>query len=139
MGCNFAHNPGRGFTGENLAVTVTGGAQPTAQESLVRATELWYEEVANYTFSNPPNDCDPGAVCGHYTQVNPNQIWKIYTMNTNSLRCLAFFTLSDSYGSQHARQFAIENFELLFSGKRVKTFQIKFMVEIYFKSLASYW
>ena len=58
----------------------------------MRATASWHDdEVGNYTFST--NDCDPGAVCGHYTQVNPNQIWKIYTIIPwvdNNLRCLVF-------------------------------------------------
>ena len=66
-GCTFAHNGARHlqsseytFVGENLAAT-SGAAD------YVGLVQRWYDEESDYTYSN--NQCDPGKVCGHYTQV----------------------------------------------------------------------
>jgi hypothetical protein len=52
--------------GENLyAVTTAGGPAPSTPGA--DAVESWAEEAADYNYG--PNTCDPGKVCGHYTQV----------------------------------------------------------------------
>ena len=65
--CIWAHNPSRisktfSYVGENI-YTTTGIVSD--YRSVVQS---WYNEVANYHYSS--NTCDPGKVCGHYTQVS---------------------------------------------------------------------
>lgn len=69
-GCNYGHNPGRGFVGENIfASTSPYGARAVVGQ--------WAAEVANYNYAT--NTCTPGQVCGHYTQL----VWR----NTTSVGC----------------------------------------------------
>ncbi|XP_036919179.1 peptidase inhibitor 16 isoform X2 [Sturnira hondurensis] len=59
--CVWGHNKERGRLGENLfAITDEGMDVP-------RAVEEWYLEREHYNLSAA--NCDPGQMCGHYTQV----------------------------------------------------------------------
>lgn len=59
--CVWGHNKERGRRGENLfAITDEGMDVP-------RAVEEWYLEQEHYNLSAA--SCDPGQMCGHYTQV----------------------------------------------------------------------
>lgn len=59
--CVWGHNKERGRRGENLfAITDEGMDVPLAVGN-------WYEEHNYYNFSTAT--CDPGQMCGHYTQV----------------------------------------------------------------------
>ncbi|XP_053527391.1 peptidase inhibitor 16 isoform X2 [Artibeus jamaicensis] len=59
--CVWGHNKERGRRGENLfAITDEGMDVP-------RAVEEWYLEREHYNLSAA--NCDPGQMCGHYTQV----------------------------------------------------------------------
>ncbi len=60
-GCLWEHSMGP--TGENLAA-FSGGATPTT------VVEAWYSEIADYDYDS--NECAPGKMCGHYTQV----VWR---------------------------------------------------------------
>ena len=74
--CIWGHNANRmsktfSYVGENIfTTTVTVSNYGTVVQD-------WYNEVDNYHYSS--NTCDPGKVCGHYTQV----VWA----NSNSLGC----------------------------------------------------
>lgn len=57
----WGHNKERGRRGENLfAITDEGMDVPLAVEN-------WFEEREHYNLSTAT--CDPGQMCGHYTQV----------------------------------------------------------------------
>ena len=73
-GCSYRHNPDLGSLGlgENIAATAPPGAYGTAQ-----VVGLWAGEAADYDHAT--NTCDPGAVCGHYTQI----VWR----DTTALGC----------------------------------------------------
>lgn len=59
--CVWGHNKERGRRGENLfAISDEGMDVPLAVEN-------WYEEREHYNLSTAT--CDPGQMCGHYTQV----------------------------------------------------------------------
>nr|XP_048307211.1 peptidase inhibitor 16 isoform X2 [Myodes glareolus] len=59
--CVWGHNKERGRRGENLfAITDEGMDVPLAVEN-------WFEEREHYNLSTAA--CDPGQMCGHYTQV----------------------------------------------------------------------
>ncbi|XP_012885030.1 PREDICTED: peptidase inhibitor 16 [Dipodomys ordii] len=59
--CVWGHNTERGRRGENLfAITDEGMDVPLAVEE-------WHQERQHYNLSAAA--CDPGQVCGHYTQV----------------------------------------------------------------------
>ncbi|XP_024413763.2 peptidase inhibitor 16 isoform X2 [Desmodus rotundus] len=59
--CVWGHNKERGRRGENLfAITDEGMDVP-------RAVEEWYLEREHYNLSAA--NCEPGQMCGHYTQV----------------------------------------------------------------------
>ncbi|XP_036023678.1 peptidase inhibitor 16 isoform X2 [Onychomys torridus] len=59
--CVWGHNKERGRRGENLfAITDQGMDVPLAVGN-------WYEEREHYNFSTAT--CEPGQMCGHYTQV----------------------------------------------------------------------
>ncbi|XP_039712071.1 peptidase inhibitor 16 isoform X3 [Pteropus medius] len=59
--CVWGHNKARGKRGENLfAITDEGMDVPLAVEE-------WYLEHEHYNLSTAT--CDPGQMCGHYTQV----------------------------------------------------------------------
>ena len=65
--CEFAHpdpkvHPQYSGSGQNLAVT--GGSPRNVTQMAV----MWYNEVAHYHYDT--HTCDPGKVCGHYTQVS---------------------------------------------------------------------
>jgi len=64
--CRFEHNPDLKDQklGENLA------AFSDATGSVGKAVGNWVAEAADYDLE--ANRCDPGAVCGHYTQV----VWR---------------------------------------------------------------
>lgn len=59
--CVWGHNKDRGRRGENLfAITDEGLDVPLAVEG-------WHLEREHYNLST--GTCDPGQMCGHYTQV----------------------------------------------------------------------
>ena len=66
--CVFNHNDGRtnqqqtfSYVGENHAINTAPNVKHT---NMVKG---WYDEVADFNYGG--NQCNPGAVCGHYTQV----------------------------------------------------------------------
>ncbi|XP_021489107.1 peptidase inhibitor 16 [Meriones unguiculatus] len=60
--CVWGHNKERGQRGENLfAITEDDGVD------VPLAVANWYEEREHYNLSS--GACDPGQMCGHYTQV----------------------------------------------------------------------
>ena len=72
-GCSYAHNPGRGALGENIAAT----APPGAYDATRVVDDLWAAEADHYDYAT--NTCAPGQVCGHYTQI----VWR----DTTALGC----------------------------------------------------
>jgi uncharacterized protein YkwD len=64
--CTWQHNPGRGFLGENIF----GGSGNWLSNGAVSAVELWAAETAYYDYAS--NSCQPGEMCGHYTQI----VWR---------------------------------------------------------------
>jgi cysteine-rich secretory family protein len=83
--CVWDHNPnrtseygalvgGNTYVGENLAVYLTTGSPPDLVNS---ALDLWFEEVANYTYG--PFDNSDFEAAGHYTQI----VWA----NTHRVGC----------------------------------------------------
>jgi pathogenesis-related protein 1 len=62
-GCNWEHNPGRGFLGENIAAFSS-----SLSNAPLHAVELWAGEADDYDYAS--NDCS--GVCGHYTQI----VWR---------------------------------------------------------------
>ncbi|XP_036095404.1 peptidase inhibitor 16 isoform X1 [Rousettus aegyptiacus] len=73
--CVWGHNKERGRRGENLfAITDEGMDVPLAVEE-------WYLEREHYNLSTAT--CDPGQMCGHYTQV----VWA----KTERIGCGAHF------------------------------------------------
>lgn len=64
-GCVWAHDPTREFrdsvAGENLAASTSPSATPAS------LNQLWIDEKTDWSCAQ--DRCDPGAVCGHYTQV----------------------------------------------------------------------
>ncbi|XP_054779226.1 pathogenesis-related protein 1-like [Prosopis cineraria] len=69
--CQLVHSDGNGGKyGENLAWS-------SGDLSGTDAVKLWVDEKAYYHYDS--NTCDPGKVCGHYTQV----VWK----NSASVGC----------------------------------------------------
>ncbi len=69
-GCGFKHRPNNKY-GENLFRGTSG--YYTAAD----AVDSWGEEKNDYNYDT--NKCNPGAVCGHYTQI----VWK----NTTKVGC----------------------------------------------------
>jgi hypothetical protein len=67
-GCVFEHSVGA--YGENLALFSWEG-EP------VEAVEGWFSEIEYYDYGT--NRCDPGEMCGHYTQV----VWR----DTENIGC----------------------------------------------------
>lgn len=64
--CVWGHNKERGRRGENLfAITGEGMDVPLAVGN-------WHEEHAHYNLSTAT--CDPGQMCGHYTQVTASAV-----------------------------------------------------------------
>lgn len=59
--CDFNHSDNQ--YGENLYVS-------SAENEGTRAVESWAEEVDDYQYES--NQCRPGAMCGHYTQI----VWR---------------------------------------------------------------
>jgi hypothetical protein len=70
-GCVWAHNPGRGFVGENLYAQTGTAGTPT------NAVNLWSAEAQNYNWLT--NTCAAGQDCSHYTQI----VWA----STTSVGC----------------------------------------------------
>jgi hypothetical protein len=68
QGCNYAHNPGRGQRGENIAAA-TGLGSATA----ATVVGWWAGEWPDYDHAS--NGCAAGKVCGHYTQL----VWRTTT------------------------------------------------------------
>lgn len=69
--CRFEHSHGR--YGENLYARPL----PTSPSAVVRA---WAGEVDDWSrVSNDQGECEPGKMCGHYTQI----VWR----ETHSLGC----------------------------------------------------
>ncbi len=73
-GCQFAHNPGRGFYGENIYAS-------TNSPSPANIVSLWASEAQYYNLS--ANTCAAGQICGHYTQL----VWN----TTTSVGCATQF------------------------------------------------
>lgn len=69
QGCQFKHS--KSPYGENLFKGTVG--YYTAED----AVDAWGEEKADYNYEK--NDCTPGKMCGHYTQI----VWK----NTTEVGC----------------------------------------------------
>lgn len=69
-GCGFEHRPDNKY-GENL-FKGTSGAFDAAY-----VVDAWASEKSDYNYDN--NKCDPGKVCGHYTQI----VWQ----NTKKVGC----------------------------------------------------
>ncbi|KAL9231942.1 hypothetical protein vseg_007100 [Gypsophila vaccaria] len=67
--CALQHSTTQVY-GENIAMS-TGDLSPEL------AIKLWVEEKPDYHYQ--ANNCNPGKMCGHYTQV----VWK----NTKSIGC----------------------------------------------------
>lgn len=57
----WGHNKERGRRGENLFAIMDGGMDVSL------AVEEWHNEHEHYNLSAAT--CDPGQMCGHYTQV----------------------------------------------------------------------
>ena len=64
-GCNYQHNAGRGFRGENIAASA-----PPNRWTLADAVAAWAGEAPDYDYTR--NACAPGKQCGHYTQI----VWR---------------------------------------------------------------
>lgn len=64
--CTWQHNPGRGFLGENIF----GGSGDWLASGALSAVEMWAAEDEFYDYDS--NSCQPGEVCGHYTQI----VWR---------------------------------------------------------------
>jgi len=64
--CTWQHNPGRGFLGENIFA----GSGNWLSNGALSAVELWAAEDEFYDYAS--NSCEPGEVCGHYTQI----VWR---------------------------------------------------------------
>jgi pathogenesis-related protein 1 len=64
-GCNFIHNPGRGFLGENIYACAGSGCATNATMDSITS---WASEAADYDYAS--NTCS--GVCGHYTQI----VWR---------------------------------------------------------------
>ncbi|XP_077017752.1 peptidase inhibitor 16-like isoform X1 [Tamandua tetradactyla] len=73
--CQWAHNPNRGWRGENL-FAMTGSSI-----DLPLGVSEWHSEHNVYNFT--ANTCKPGKVCGHYTQV----VWA----DSNRVGCGTYF------------------------------------------------
>ena len=81
--CTWGHNKNRqtktfSYVGENI-FTTTGTVS-----NYGTVVQDWYNEVANYRYSS--NTCDPGKVCGHYTQVST--LTHMYTPLSSELSTL---------------------------------------------------
>jgi hypothetical protein len=74
-GCKLEHSRGSGF-GENLAANWGSGswAKPRSPDQVVG---MWTKEEQWYNYNS--NKCQPGKMCGHYTQV----VWA----NTSKVGC----------------------------------------------------
>jgi uncharacterized protein YkwD len=64
LGCTMAHNPDRGNYGENVYWAM--GSTPSPKD----VVDAWGSEIVDYDYAT--NSCQPGKVCGHYTQV----VWR---------------------------------------------------------------
>ena len=62
-GCVWDHSSTE--LGENIFYS--WNTNPNAKREANEAVDWWVAEEANYTYSS--NTCEPGQVCGHYTQV----------------------------------------------------------------------
>ena len=87
--CQMRHsNPGSKY-GENLywasAIMWSDGRRELQKVSPETPVENWASEKANYSYAD--NSCEPGKVCGHYTQV----VWR----DTRKVGC-AFAVCEDS-------------------------------------------
>lgn len=82
--CNFKHTSTQippfdvlGYTyGENLAVQSSSSAKKQdlsdfsiLKTYLEKSQQSWYDEVNNYSLTQASDQCQPGEVCGHYTQM----------------------------------------------------------------------
>jgi pathogenesis-related protein 1 len=87
--CHWAHNPDRGDVGENIAA-----AAPPDSRTDQAVVEDWASEVADYTYAT--NQCAPGEVCGHYTQL----VWR----DTTQVGCATALCEENSpFGAQLPR------------------------------------
>ena len=69
--CIFMHSDGSERIGDSSFATVGEniyvGAGVPANYTDIIVRQFGFEEAANYDYDT--NTCNPGAVCGHYTQV----------------------------------------------------------------------
>jgi len=85
--CVYAHNPGHGARGENIAADAPPGALNPS--SVVAA---WAKEVSDYDYAS--NTCAAGKDCGHYTQI----VWR----GTTRVGCAhRVCTTNSPFGSQY--------------------------------------
>lgn len=85
-GCNYAHNPGRGERGENIAAS-----SPPGNWTLSSAVSAWAGEAPDYDYAH--NSCAPGKQCGHYTQL----VWR----DTLRVGCAhKLCTMNSPFGAQ---------------------------------------
>ncbi|XP_042636683.1 peptidase inhibitor 16 [Orycteropus afer afer] len=83
--CIWAHNPNRGWRGENL-FAITGDSMDVQM-----AVAEWHRERDYYNFST--GTCQPGQMCGHYTQV----VWaKSDRIGCDSHLCTKLQNVDDS-------------------------------------------
>lgn len=75
--CQMRHSAPEGRYGENLfwasAVKWSDGRRELQKVPSDRPVDAWATEKAYYDYAS--NECEPGKVCGHYTQL----VWKAST------------------------------------------------------------
>ena len=70
--CKFGHNPNLhkngNNLGENIYMSASSSVKKLEQCKFTKGVQSWYDEVEWYDYDS--NTCEPGKVCGHYTQVS---------------------------------------------------------------------
>lgn len=81
--CIWGHNPNRSLqapsfehVGEDLYITTA----PDSDVDYKAAVQSWYNEVADYDYAT--GQCNPGKVCGHYTQVRIHLLQTMTQVNS---------------------------------------------------------
>lgn len=72
--CKMKHSKPEGRYGENLywasALLWSDGRRELQQVSSDKPVDSWGSEIHDYNYKN--NSCEPGKMCGHYTQM----VWR---------------------------------------------------------------
>ena len=88
--CDMQHSNPKGQYGENLywasPLTWSDGRKELRKVSAAEVIDSWGNEKTDYDAAR--NECSPGAVCGHYTQI----VWR----DTSQVGC-GMATCSDSH------------------------------------------